>query len=72
MIGSRDFFLVAASRSTIFNPAPSVTNRSAMPDAKIASVSGSRTENFKDELPQLMTRMRQGAGTLEQWPNLMP
>ena len=40
-----------------------------MPDAKIASVSVSRTENFKDELPQLMIRIRQGAGTPEQWPN---
>ena len=46
-----------------------MANRSAIPDANTASVSGSRTENFRDELPQLMTRIGKSADTPEQLPN---
>jgi hypothetical protein len=57
------------SRSTIFRSAPSVINRSAMPEANAASVSGSRIENFRDELPQLMTSIGAADDTLAEWPN---
>jgi len=57
------------SKPTIFNPAPSVRNRSAIPDANTASVSGSSTENFRDELPQLMTRIGKRASTRAEWRN---
>src|SRR6476660_8918067 len=53
--------------STIFRLASWVVNRSAMPEAKSVSVTVSRTENFREELPQLMTRMGWGAATFEQW-----
>jgi hypothetical protein len=40
-----------------------VANRSAIPAAKTASVFGSITENFREEFPQLMTRVGKGVDT---------
>ena len=58
MIRPGHFLLVVDSfQIDHFQVRRSVFNRSAIPDAKAVSVSGSRSENFRDELPQLMTRM---------------
>jgi hypothetical protein len=61
---------LAPEGSTSFKTVPSVLSRSrsAMPEANTASVSGSKTENFREELPLLMTRIEEAKGTSQEWP----